>query len=199
MGRISARTYRGKRLVRHPALDTKHPRGRAPFRIAHRAQPGRGHVFGAFNPHTGEAFTRTYERRTKANHLAFLNLVDAWIGLGPTEVICVLDNLNIHHAQEVLLFLLAHPRWEFAFIPNGAAYLNLIEPWWKTLRSLALAGRSFETWKEVEDAIAEATGYWNRHRHPYLWGHRRRHQKPRQPGVAAIRKPGVVGVRKLTG
>jgi transposase len=199
MGRISARTYRGKRLVRHPALDTQHPRGRAPFRVTHRGQSGRGHVFGAFNPHTGEAFTRTYERRSKANHLAFLEQVDTWLGLSPTEVICVLDNLNIHHAHEVLLFMLAHPRWEFAFIPDGAAYLNLIEPWWKTLRSLALAGRTFETWQEVEEAIAEATKYWNLHRHPYFWGRRRRHQRPRQSGVAAIWRPAAVRGRKLTG
>lgn len=198
MGRISARSYRGKRLVRRPSFDLQHPRGRAPYQADYGGR-GRGHVFGAFNPHTGEAYTKTYERRTKANHLAFLELVDTWIGAGPTEVICVLDNLNIHRAEEVLLFLLAHPRWEFAYIPTGAAYLNLIEPWWKTLRSLALAGRRFETWQEVEEAITEATEYWNLHRHPYLWGQRRRHQKPRQPGVAATRKPGVVGVRKLTG
>ena len=44
---------------------------------------------------------------------------------------------------------LAHPRWEFVFQPKYAAYLNLIEPWWKVLRSLALKGRRFETWEEI--------------------------------------------------
>jgi len=28
----------------------------------------------------------------------------------------------------VLLWALAHPRWEFVFQPTYAAYLNLIEP-----------------------------------------------------------------------
>jgi hypothetical protein len=42
----------------------------------------------------------------------------------------------------VLLFSLLHPRWEFVFQPKYAAYLNLIEPWWKVLRSLALARRA---------------------------------------------------------
>jgi len=46
----------------------------------------------------------------------------------------------------VLLFMLAHPRWEMVFQPKYAAYLNLIEPWWKILRSLALAGHRFERW-----------------------------------------------------
>ena len=36
------------------------------------------------------------------------------------------------------MFNLAHPRWEFVFQPTYAADLNLIEPWWKILRSLAL-------------------------------------------------------------
>ena len=55
----------------------------------------------------------------------------------------VVDN-NIHRARDVLLFNLAHPRWEFVFQPKYAADLNLIEPWWKILRSLALKGRRFD-------------------------------------------------------
>jgi transposase len=73
----------------------------------------------------------------------------------------------------------AHPRWEFVFQPKYAAYLNLIEPWWKTLRSLALSGRFFETWGQIEDAIEKARDYWNAHRHPYVWGRRKRHSAGR--------------------
>ena len=36
------------------------------------------------------------------------------------------------------------------FLPNYACWLNLIEPWWKQLRSLALKGRRFEHVKSVE-------------------------------------------------
>ena len=42
----------------------------------------------------------------------------------------------MHRAMDVLFFNLAYPRWEFVFQPTAAAYLNLIEPWWKT-RKLA--------------------------------------------------------------
>ena len=65
------------------------------------------------------------------------------------------------------LFSLAHPRWEFVYQPVSVAYLNLIEPWWKVLRSLALKGHRFETWAEIEHAITHATAYWNAHRHPF--------------------------------
>ncbi len=101
------------------------------------------------------------------------------------------DNLSMRRALDVLLFALAHPRWAFVFQPKYAAYLNLIEPWWKTLRSLALAGRFFETWEQIEEAIEKAKDYWNAHRHPYVWGRRRRHRAARRPGIGAI--PAVGG------
>ncbi len=56
------------------------------------------------------------------------------------------------------------------------------------LRSLALAGRRFETWDEVCEAVAQATAYWNAHRHPFVWGRRRRHRPRRQPGIALLPK-----------
>src|SRR5918998_1713942 len=95
---------------------------------------------------------------------------------------CNKANLSSHRTADVLLFVLAHPRWEMVFQPKYAAYLNLIEPWWKILRSLALAARRFETWDEVTEAVAQATDYRNAHRHPFFWGRRRRHRPRRQPG-----------------
>ena len=101
------------------------------------------------------------------------------------SVYAVVDNLNIHAGMDVLLFALAHPRWEFVFQPKYAAYLNLIEPWWKVLRSLALKGRRFDAWAEIEQAVQRATEYWNQHKHPFIWGRRRRHRTPRRFGAAA--------------
>jgi hypothetical protein len=84
-------------------------------------------------------------------------------------VYAILDNLSTHHADDVLIFSVRHPRWEFVFQPTYAAYLNLIEPWWKVLRSLALKGRRFETWEELAAAVQEATNYWTAHKHPFIW------------------------------
>ena len=104
------------------------------------------------------------------------------------RVYAIVDNLSAHRATDVLLFSLAHPRWEFVFQPKYAAYLNLIESWWKILRSLALKGRRFQTWAEVEQAVAEATAYWNAHKHPFVWGRRRRHHPHRRAGLALLPK-----------
>jgi transposase len=102
------------------------------------------------------------------------------------NVYAILDNLSAHRATEVLLFALAHPRWEFVFQPKYAASLNLIEPWCKILRSLALKGKRFETWEHLCAAVEAATTYWNAHRHPCVWGRRRRHRPRSQPGIARV-------------
>ena len=115
----------------------------------------------------------------------------SWSTLRPgsraTErVYAIMDNLSSHRTTDVLLFVLAHPRWEMVFQPKYAAYLNLIEPWWKILCSLALAGRRFETWDEITDTIHRSTVYWNAHRHPFVWGKHRRHRPRRSPGIALL-------------
>ena len=74
------------------------------------------------------------------------------------------------------------------FQPKYAAYLNLIEPWWRVLRSLALKGRRFARWEEIAQAVARATAYWNAHQHPFFWGRRRRHKPRRQLGIALLPK-----------
>ena len=147
---------------------------------------GSGYIFGAFRPATGEAFTRPYGGRTIANWVDFLEQTDRWLPAEAGAVYAILDNLSAHRAADVLLFSLAHPRWEFVFQPVYAAYLNLIDPWWKTLRSLALKGRRFETWDEIAQAVGVATAYWNLHRHPFVWGRRRRHRPRRKAGLALL-------------
>lgn len=147
---------------------------------------GSGYVFGAFVPATGAALTVVAPRRTTAAFLALLEQADAWLDPDAARVYAILDNLHAHRALDVLLWALAHPRWEFVFQPKYAAYLNLIEPWWKVLRSLALKGRRFASWAEIGDAVVAATRYWNAHRHPFVWGGRKRRRPARPSGVATL-------------
>lgn len=184
MGPVAAKSYLGQQLVL-AQLSTERPAQRAQHEIDY-GRRGKGYVFGALQPASGEAYTELYSGWTIANWVDFLERVDRWIDPGIEQVFAIVDNLNIHRATDVLLFTLAHPRWQFVFQPKYAAYLNLIEPWWKTLRSLALKGRRFETWDEVQVAIRRATSYWNAHRHPFVWGRRRRHKPHRQPGLAVV-------------
>jgi transposase len=181
MGPVSAKSYLGHAPVRTHLR----PAGRAKQEIDY-GRRGKGSIFGAFCPATGAAFTRPYPGRGTGNWVAFLEEVEHWVPDEVERIYAIADNLSSHRASDVLLFMLAHPRWEMVFQPKYAAYLNLIEPWWKVLRSRALAGRRFESWDEVSEAVAQATDYWNGHRHPFAWGHRRRHKPRRQPGIALL-------------
>jgi hypothetical protein len=187
MGPESAKSFAGQELVRTTQRDGR-PTQRARQEVDY-GRRGKGYVFGAFRPATGEALTRCYTRRTTVNWVDFLERVEQWVPPSVDRIYAILDNLRARRASDVPLFLLfspAYPRWEFVFQPVYAAYLNLIEPWWKVLRSLALEGRRFETWADIERAIDHATAYWNAHRHPFLWGHRRRHRSHREPGIALL-------------
>jgi transposase len=181
MGPEAAKSFAGRQVVDV----AKRPAERAKQEIDY-GRRGKGYIFGAFQPATGEAFTVDYAGRTIANWVDFLEQVDQQLAPEVERVYAILDNLNTHHADDVLLFCARHPRWEFVFQPTYAAYLNLIEPWWKVLRSLALKGRRFETWEELAAAVREATAYWNAHKHPFVWGRRRRHRPARKAGIGLV-------------
>ena len=191
MGPLSVRPYPGRRLVRAREGGLA---GRAKWELDldRDRKPG-GYVLGAFVPATGEALTATYTSRSIVTFVDFLERVEAWVPESVGRIYAIMDNLRAHKAYDVLLFNAAHPRWEFVFQPKYAAYLNLIEPWWKTLRSLAIKGRFFETWEQIEEAVSRAVAYWNEHRHPYVWGRRRRHRAARKPGVGAMPTIPAVG------
>jgi transposase len=200
MGPESAKTFAGQELVRVPEPEATPPHTDPPAPPPPPPMPratqeidygrrGKGYVFGAFQPATGEAFTHPYASRSTVNWVDFLTRVDEWLPGTIGRVYAIEDNLSMHRAVDVLLFAVAHPRWEFVFQPKYAAYLNLIEPWWKVLRSLALKGRRFESWDDICAAVRDATAYWNQHRHPFLWGHRRRHRIKRVSGIAVVPCP----------
>ncbi len=189
MGPETAKRFPGQEVVRispEEAVDgTQHGAGRAKLEVDH-GRRGKGDIFGAFRPATGDAFTHAYAGRTSANGVDFLERVEGWLPTDADQVYAIVDNLSSHRTTDVLLFSLHHPRWEVVFQPKYAAYLNLIEPWWKMLRSLALKGRRFETWDEICEAVKQATTYWNKHKHPFHWGRRRRHRPRRPSGIALM-------------
>ena len=186
MGPESAKRHPGLQLV--PARDrTAHglhqPRAKQAIDYGRR---GNGSSFGALHATTGEVLTEPSLGRTITNFVDFLEQVDHWVPAAYERVYVILDNLSTHRAADVLLFSLAQPRWACVFQPTDAAYLNLIEPWWKILRSLALGGRRFASWEEVGQAVAAATAYGNVHRPPFRWGRTRRRRTPRSSGVATL-------------
>ena len=122
-------------------------------------------VHGAFEPATGQAAMLLSPSRDSVSHIQLLEKV---VTEFPAERWLIIeDNLSIHISRETRLALTAWPEIRIQFIPKYACWLNLIEPWWKQLRSLALKGRRFETLDELTETLNAALDYWNAHRHPY--------------------------------
>ena len=141
--------------------------GQRPTYTPNYGKKGSVWVFGAFEPASGRAFTLCDTKRSRFEFIRFLDeVVQNWMD---DDLILIMDNLSVHKTLEVRLWALAHARVSFLFQPKYAPWLNLIEPWWKTLKNLALKGRNFESIDAVMVAIQQATAYWNYHRHPYTW------------------------------
>jgi transposase len=165
MGPIAAKTYPGEEWKPGP--------NRATFEPDY-GRRGRLWVHGAFEPATGQAAVVLSPGRDSVSHIQLLEKVvtefpaDRWL--------IIEDNLSIHVSRETRLALAAWPEIQIQFIPKYACWLNLIEPWWKQLRSLALKGCRFENVDELTAALNAALDYWNAHRRPYQWKKRPQEQ-----------------------
>jgi DDE superfamily endonuclease len=59
----------------------------------------------------------------------------------PGEAYLIADALPLHWSIDTMLWNWGHPRFHFVPLPKRAAWLNLIEGFWKILRQRALDGR----------------------------------------------------------
>jgi transposase len=158
LGPGSAKTYPGEVGQEGP--------GRATF-VPDDGRRGRVWGWGAFEPATGLATTRCSPRRDSAS---FIQLLEQGLWTYPArQRVVITDNLSTPLSREPQTALIAWPEVQLLFIPTSACWLNLIAPWWKQLRSLALKGRRFEDVDEMIEAVVQATAYWNQHRYPYIW------------------------------
>jgi transposase len=173
LGPLTAKTYPGSEWV--------FEKSRATFEPDY-GRRGKVWVHGAFEPATGEA---TFVLTTKRDSASHIQLLEKVIHTFPSDRWLIIeDNLSSHHSRETRIALAAWPEIQILFLPKYACWLNLIEPWWKQLKSLALKGRRFETQAELETALWDALEYWNKHRYPYTWKKQPQEQLPPWGGLA---------------
>jgi transposase len=141
--------------------------------------PDKTWVFGALRVDDGKALTFTSRSRNSKGYIKLLRKIERAIPKGIIHVIA--DNLKTHKSAMLREWLEEHPRIEHSFVPKGAAWLNLIEAWWRIFRRQALAGVDFADSYEIDQATRVATRQLNRKARPWVWGrapkpprHRRR-------------------------
>jgi len=127
-------------------------------------------VLGALEPAVGHAHTAWYEQRTRFEVVDLLDQLPEAFQIQPDEkVSLIIDNLPAHKALDVMLWNWGHPQFRFVWMPTHAAWLNLIEPWWRIPKNWALKGSRYQTKEEAGQAILDATALWNQHPKPYRW------------------------------
>jgi transposase len=178
MGPIAVKTYPGEEWKPGPSRATFEP---------DYGRRGKLWVHGGFEPASGRAVTLLSPGRDSASHIQLLEKI--LIAFPADRWLIIEDNLTIHASREVKLALAAWPEIQLQFIPKYACWLNLIEPWWKQLRSLALKGRRFETLDELTQALIAAVDYWNAYCHPYFWRKKPQDQVTILGGFGVSRKP----------
>jgi transposase len=136
--------------------------------------PDKVWVFGALRVEVGKSITVTSRSRNSKGYLKLLEKIERSIRQGAIYLIA--DKLTTHKRARVRQWLEEHPRIDHAFIPKGAAWLNLIEAWWRLFRRQALAGVDFADGYEVDKATRIATRQLNRKASPWAWG-----RKPKPP------------------
>ena len=109
--------------------------------------------------------TRTGVARRTDAYLFFLDPVLAHWPDG--TLIFMLDHASVQRAFEAKRRALAQRRVRFVFEPTDAPWLNLSEPCWNRLRSLASSALALRAWPPMVQAIDEAMLYWLDHRHPF--------------------------------
>ena len=125
-------------------------------------------VYGALCVHDGQVLTQTAPARNTAGYLALLQTLDHAYPQG--DLYLVTDNLSSHTSGPIRDWLATHPRIRHAFIPVGAAWLNLIEGWWRLFRRKAFAGVSLADADDIAYVTRIATTQLNRHATPWIWG-----------------------------
>jgi hypothetical protein len=101
-----------------------------------------------------------------AGYLALLQALEQAYPQG--DLYLMADTLASHSSGPIREWRADHPRIQHAFIPVGAAWLNLIEGWWRIFRRNAFAGTCLANGEDIAIVTQLATAQTNRHAKPWI-------------------------------
>jgi hypothetical protein len=127
-------------------------------------------LMGAYDVRGGKLFGFTAESRGGDNFLTLLDAVDTCYPEGKGHL--VMDNLSDHDTDEVNQWLDEHPRWTRHFTPKHASWLNQIENAFSILHRRVIAGGSWASTQDLQDAIYNYLLWHNVHGLPFKWSYR---------------------------
>jgi hypothetical protein len=104
MGPVAAKSYPGQQAIEVNARPAE--RARQEIDYGRRAK---GYVYGALWETSGDCWTQCYPRRCTVHFVDFLCYVDQQIPADKERIYAIMDNLEMHHSRDLLLFMIHHP------------------------------------------------------------------------------------------
>jgi transposase len=124
-------------------------------------------LFAALEVATGKVVDRCYDRHRHAEFLAFLKVVAKAYPRVKLHVVC--DNYATHKHPAVKAWLARNPRITLHFTPTSGSWLNLVEIFFGIITRQAIRRGSFDSVRELVDAIRCFIDGWNERCEPFTW------------------------------
>ena len=125
-------------------------------------------LFAALNYLEGKLIARTERRHTHVEWLRFLKQIDREAPK-TLAVHVIADNYATHKHANVAAWLKKHPRFQMHFTPTGSSWMNLVERFFADLTGDCIREGSFQSVRELIDAIEDYLADRNANPKRYVW------------------------------
>jgi len=125
-------------------------------------------LFAALNYLEGKLITRTATRHTHVEWLRFLKQIERETPKH-LAVHIIADNYATHKHAKVKQWLEKHPQFQLHFTPTGSSWLNLVERFFADLTVECIREGSFQSVRELVEAIDEYLADRNENPKRYVW------------------------------
>jgi transposase len=125
-------------------------------------------LFAALNMLKGNVIGMCRKRHRHQEFLAFLQKIDQAVAQD-LDIHCIVDNYSTHKHRAVKVWLTAHPRFHFHFIPTSSSWLNLIERWFGEITRKRIRRGSFLSEQKLIQAIHAYITENNKNPKPFIW------------------------------
>lgn len=125
-------------------------------------------LFAALDVLKGSVIGKCTKRHRHQEFLKFLKMIDKSVSR-EMDVHCIVDNYATHKKDKIKIWLKAHPRFHFHFIPTSSSWLNLVERWFADITNKRIRRGTFGDVAELEQAIYDYISRNNENPKPFVW------------------------------
>ena len=125
-------------------------------------------LFAALNVLEGTVIGSCYPLHRHEEFLKFLSKINRETPHGQ-DLHLILDNYGTHKHPNVNAWLEHHPRFRLHFIPTSSSWLNLVERWFGEITRKRIRRGTFQSVRELTDAIKEFIHINNQNPKPFVW------------------------------